>query len=482
MPGGRPVRLDLSSHLNNAGIAPAGRPAGGGLDGMGTAFRGESLPAPGAAIVSRGTPFFLARGDRGSNDNIACEGQEIPLPARAWEALHVLGMCDWRPFEEPLRLMAPGGACLETRLGLSDAPRYQGLQYGESAALSCPLTGSRQPGSPLLPPRDPPAGSGLRDEGDPHRRGDLAPGDPLARTPAPVGPRAARQPLHAHLRPHRGRPRPGLPVNKRIRGIPTCANRRYNCFYVVLDSLLRFHGHEPSGPCFANWDFVYLREGGPFAIHGRAIPLPRLLGAFGIKLFHRGAADGEPAWQAVRTLIDADTPVAVSVDVFPLARAGLYPRLRHADHQYIAAGYDDEAFTVHLVDPSPWQPGARDIPLDLFLACWDMSAISGAPDRFNWTWLEAPSPPPPLRRGPVQALLRRTCGACRPPAAGPASPWAWKESGGSPRMSGPGRGTTSRVCEGACGSAPRTCWRSPCSARGTPASCATPAGSSSGPA
>ena len=196
-------------------------------------------------------------------------------------------------------------------------------------------------------------------------------------------------------------------MNKRIRGIPTCANRRYNCFYVVLDSLLRFHGHEPSGPCFANWDFVYLRQGGPFAIHGRAIPLPRLLGAFGIKLFHRGAADGEPAWQAVRTLIDADTPVAVSVDVFPLARAGLYPRLRHADHQYIAAGYDDEASTVHLIDPSPWQPGARDIPLDLFLACWDMSAISGAPDRFNWTWLEAPSPPPPLRRGPVQALLRR---------------------------------------------------------------------------
>ena len=140
MPGGRPVRVDLSSHFNNAGIAPDGRPAGGGLDGMGTAFRGESLPAPGAAIVSRGTPFVLAGGDRGCNDNIACEGQEIPLPPGAWAALHVLGMCDWRAFEEPLRLKAPGGAGLETRLGLSDAPRYQGLRYGESVALSCPLT------------------------------------------------------------------------------------------------------------------------------------------------------------------------------------------------------------------------------------------------------------------------------------------------------------------------------------------------------
>ena len=195
-------------------------------------------------------------------------------------------------------------------------------------------------------------------------------------------------------------------MNKRLRGIPTCANRRYNCFYVVLDSLLRFHGHEPSGPCFANWDFVYLHDRGPFAVHGRAVPLPRLLRAFGIGLFHRGAADGEPAWKAVRARIDADTPVAVSVDVFALARAGLYPRLRHADHQYIAAGYDDEAATVHLIDPSPWQPSARDLPLELFLAAWDMSAISGAPHRYNWTWLEAP-PPSSLRRGPVQALLRR---------------------------------------------------------------------------
>ena len=196
-------------------------------------------------------------------------------------------------------------------------------------------------------------------------------------------------------------------MKKRIDGIPSCTNRHYNCVYVVLDSLLRFHGHEPTVPCFSNWDFVYSRDGGPFAIHGRAIPLPRMLNAFGIGLLNRGAADGEAAWKAVRALIDADTPVAVSVDVFALARSGLYPRLRHADHQYIAAGYDDEAATVHLIDPSPWQPCARDLPLDLFLASWDMSEFSGVRDRYNWTWLEAPAPRPTLRRGPMQALLRR---------------------------------------------------------------------------
>ncbi len=140
MPGGRSARLDLSTHFNNTGIAPDGRPAAGGLDGMGTSFRAESLPAPGATIVSEGTPFLFPGRDRESNDNIACEAQEIPLPPGPWETLHVLGMCDWRAFEEPLRLKAPDGTCLETRLGLSDAPRYQGLQYGERVALSCPLT------------------------------------------------------------------------------------------------------------------------------------------------------------------------------------------------------------------------------------------------------------------------------------------------------------------------------------------------------
>ena len=140
MPGDRHALLDLSPCYNNGGIAPDGRPAAGGLDGMGTAFRAESLPAPGATIVSEGTPFLLAARNRGAKDNIACEAQEIPLPPGAWKALHVLGMCDWRAFEEPLRLKAAGGTCVERRLGLSDAPRYQGLRYGESVALSCPLT------------------------------------------------------------------------------------------------------------------------------------------------------------------------------------------------------------------------------------------------------------------------------------------------------------------------------------------------------
>lgn len=198
-------------------------------------------------------------------------------------------------------------------------------------------------------------------------------------------------------------------MKKLINGVPFCTHRRYNCVYVVLDSLLRFYECEPSVPCFSHWDFIYCREEGKrFTIQGRIVPLPDTLKAFGIALFNRSANDGQSAWDEVKKLIDADTPVAISLDVFPLAQAGLYPRLRHSDHQYIAAGYDDEAATVHLIDPSPWQPSARSIPLELFLASWDVSAIPGeSQDRYNWFWPEVPRRRLILRPEAARSLLQR---------------------------------------------------------------------------
>lgn len=197
-------------------------------------------------------------------------------------------------------------------------------------------------------------------------------------------------------------------MRKYISGIPFCTNRHYDCVYVMLDSLLRFHGWEPSVPCFAHWDFIYHRQD-PFLLQGRAAPLPRTLEAFGISLSHGSGDKPAKAWRAVKELIGGDAPVAIGLDVFPLAQAGLYPRLRHSEHQFIAAGYDDEAGTVHLVDPSPWQPAARDIPLDLFLSCWDTSAIHREEGQrsYNWTWLKVPARPPSLRGQPAKALLRR---------------------------------------------------------------------------
>jgi hypothetical protein len=135
----RLISVDIAPHCNNAGIASCCDPAADGLDGMGTIFCAESLPASGTTIAHNGTRFVFPDKSDGVPDNIACEGQDIPLPVGHYRALHVLGMCDWRAFAEPLQLKAPDGTCTETRLGLSDASRYQGLQYSESEALTCPL-------------------------------------------------------------------------------------------------------------------------------------------------------------------------------------------------------------------------------------------------------------------------------------------------------------------------------------------------------
>ncbi len=196
-------------------------------------------------------------------------------------------------------------------------------------------------------------------------------------------------------------------MKKRISGIPFCTNRHYNCLHVVLDSLLRYYQWEPSLPAFYNWDFFYAR-GESFSVKSRPAPLFAMIQQFGIEAFNCTFDDGRAAWNKVKKLLDADAPVAINIDVFHLAGAGFFPRQRHSDHQVIVAGYDDEANTVHLIDPSPWSPSARDIPLDLFLACWDTRAIAGGNQPcFDWRWLDMPDELPSVRPRHVAAILQR---------------------------------------------------------------------------
>ena len=133
------ISVDLTPYCNNAGSASCCDSTADGLDGMGTIFCAERLPASGTTIVCNGTRFVFPDKSDGMPDNIACEGQDMPLPVGHYRALHVLGMCDWRAFAEPLQLKDPDGTCTETSLALSDAAHYQGLQYGEREALTCPL-------------------------------------------------------------------------------------------------------------------------------------------------------------------------------------------------------------------------------------------------------------------------------------------------------------------------------------------------------
>ncbi len=139
MPADHSVLVDLSPYCNNAGIASRCDPVADGLDGMGTIFCAERLPASQTIITCNGTRFAFPDKSDGVLDNIACEGQDLPLPVGSYRALHILGICDWRAFAEPLRLKAPDGTGTETSLALSDASHYQGLQYGERKALTCSL-------------------------------------------------------------------------------------------------------------------------------------------------------------------------------------------------------------------------------------------------------------------------------------------------------------------------------------------------------
>ncbi len=196
-------------------------------------------------------------------------------------------------------------------------------------------------------------------------------------------------------------------MKKRISGIPFCTNRHYNCLHVVLDSLLRYYQWEPSLPIFYNWDFFYFRSES-FSTKSRPAPLFAMLQQFGIEAFSYTSDDGSSAWNEVKKRLDGDTPVAINIDVFHLAGAGFFPRQRHSGHQIIVAGYNDETGTVHLIDPSPWAPSARDIPLNLFLSCWDTRAIArGHQPCFDWHWLDMPDEPPSVRLRHVAAILQR---------------------------------------------------------------------------
>lgn len=138
MPFNSQVTVDLAPYFNNAGIASSCDPVADGLDGMGTIFRGEDLPAA-VTVDCNGTQFAFPDKSDGVHDNIACEAQEVSLPVGRYRALHVLGLCDWRSTAEIILLHSPDGSRTQATLGLSDASHYKGLQYGEREAFTSQL-------------------------------------------------------------------------------------------------------------------------------------------------------------------------------------------------------------------------------------------------------------------------------------------------------------------------------------------------------
>lgn len=130
---------DLALHFNNDGVSYIQKRSDGDLDGFGTTFCAKGLPESQSMITCNGVEFLFPDKSDGANNNIACVGQDLPLPSGCYQAIHILGMSDWRAFEETLILRYLNESCTETSLGLSDASHYHGLLYGEREAIRCTL-------------------------------------------------------------------------------------------------------------------------------------------------------------------------------------------------------------------------------------------------------------------------------------------------------------------------------------------------------
>jgi hypothetical protein len=187
---------------------------------------------------------------------------------------------------------------------------------------------------------------------------------------------------------------------------------------VVLDSLLRFHRLDPALYLFHEWCFAYGTAAGPrFGAWGRRRSLAASLQDLGIAWGTGQSADPEVAWERAKAVLDEGTPVGVTIDVYPLARAGRFPRLHHAPHVLVLAGYDEDQDTVCLFDPSPWQPGEMDIPRALFHRCWNTAwpgSGTGEPSPGHaWQWV-VPRERHVLSPGLIRQLMRANALAMAP--------------------------------------------------------------------
>lgn len=128
--------VNLSTHVNNTGIAGPDAASGGGLDGEGMAFPSEVMPPRGALVAVGGVPFLWPESAARVADNVILEGQRIQVPPGRYRALHVLGVSEGGSFEETLILHHGPGGLEEVDLGLTDCrPHWGRLKFGEQVAV-----------------------------------------------------------------------------------------------------------------------------------------------------------------------------------------------------------------------------------------------------------------------------------------------------------------------------------------------------------
>jgi hypothetical protein len=129
-----------------------------------------------------------------------------------------------------------------------------------------------------------------------------------------------------------------------------------HCGSTAISDLLRFYGLDYTEElCFglgSGLSFIYLRGSKLYPTHqiaGRTLTLePDLCRHHGITHQWKTEEDADRAWQEVRSLIDAGTPVLLQTD---LSQLDYYnTRTPFTLHRVVLVGYDDDSQTAYLSD------------------------------------------------------------------------------------------------------------------------------------
>ena len=129
--------LDLSRYFDQDGISFDEDRTDGDFAGTGRTYPAEDLP-PSNSIIKCGDVLFRFPDKRdGAMNNIALEGQRIPVPRFPYLGLHLLGVSAGTSLEDTIRFLSVDGVSEEAFLGLSSWRRGHDLKYGEHVAIQC---------------------------------------------------------------------------------------------------------------------------------------------------------------------------------------------------------------------------------------------------------------------------------------------------------------------------------------------------------
>jgi hypothetical protein len=129
--------LNLTPFFNNDGISSDADRRDGNFNGAGATYPEEDLPVSRSLLECEGVVFRFPDKGNGLDNNIALEGQRIPVPQDVYDCLYLLGASDGANLEDAVRFIFADGGQEEAFLGLSGWGKRHSLRYGERVAVQC---------------------------------------------------------------------------------------------------------------------------------------------------------------------------------------------------------------------------------------------------------------------------------------------------------------------------------------------------------